>query len=91
MTPPQEGYVESDPIGLAGGSHSTYAYVGGDPLDTVEPSGLDWHHVFPQANYSQYSPIAQSVSDNSTIETTGSHGWSTGHAAYNRGKIRCRT
>jgi RHS repeat-associated protein len=32
-------YVESDPIGLAGGSYSTYGYVGGNPLAHKDPSG----------------------------------------------------
>jgi uncharacterized protein RhaS with RHS repeats len=53
-------YVESDPIGLNGGSYSTYTYAVGNPISVGDPLGLGGteEEEFPEGE--QVSQIRQS-------------------------------
>jgi RHS repeat-associated protein len=35
-------FMSKDPIGFAGGDTNLYAYVLGDPVNLIDPTGLDW-------------------------------------------------
>jgi RHS repeat-associated protein len=39
-SPAMQRFISEDPIGFAGGDTNLYAYVGGDPVNGIDPSGL---------------------------------------------------
>jgi RHS repeat-associated protein len=68
-------YVESDPLGLGGGSYSTYVYAGGNPLTHIDPLGLDIAVVVGGQRTDSYN-IAGHIAD--AVTGSGIYSFGTG-------------
>jgi RHS repeat-associated protein len=82
-------YLESDPIGLLGGSLSTYGYVHGDAIDYADPRGLESGAALSAINRAEgYPPAA--FSQTPCPRCQGSDRWTyTTHGTCPSGDIQC--
>ena len=83
-------WISQDPLSYVNGAN-TYQFVGGGPVDSVDPSGLGvGHHIIPaqlfddQSLFTKGSPGYKFFKKFTTGETTPPHGFSKEHSDYTK-------
>ena len=56
-------FISEDPMGWAGGQTNRYAYVGGDPVHSVDPSGLQFVETENEQRYEFYKSQVEDISN----------------------------
>jgi RHS repeat-associated protein len=67
-------FLSEDPLGLAGGFANLYIYVGGNPMNAIDPSGMSPAWLFPNAFPPQWYPVLGGVGGGIAGGLTGAAG-----------------
>jgi RHS repeat-associated protein len=74
---PTEGqFLSDDPLGFAGGSWVLHEYAGNDPVNRVDPSGME-----PDGPSNPWTDLAQDLASHALLETAGAAAGAAGEEA----------